>query len=780
MAQSPYFRFRLIVFACFVLAAPWVVVGAREALRNAGTSVEEWLPDSFEETQKLQWFAEHFVADDLLLISWEGCTLEDKRLQRLKTELSQPIQLPSGGEATVFRKLISGRDALDQLMAEPLNMPEAAAKTRLQGWLLGPENDQTCLLALMSPDGLKNRSLWFAHLYASADRVPGLERDQIRFAGTTRDAEEIDRASTHLLMEMSVASQALCFVLMLVLFRDVILAACLFINALFCQQLSLALVTYSGLQMDSVMLMVPSLVYVLTVSAGVHIINYYRDASHELGSDGAPLRAVKDALAPCVLAASTTAVGLSSLAISFLTPVRKFGICASASLLIANVVLFTLLPCQLEQIALWKRKRKAAAASNPQTNSWRWLLSIVDKGKYVIHVLAIAVLIFSGWGITRIRSSAGVHSLLPADAAILQDYEWVEDRIGPLIPVEIVLRVPLAPQPATGSRGKFIDRLRLVAQVHGKVAQLDDVGVVVSPLNFLPRIPPSGETVRQIAKQVVLNRKLEANADALVEAAMLRHNGTEELWRISVRAYAGKRHNYVNLLNEIETAVGPVVKGADALGLKDVSAVFCGGVPLVQKVQDQMLVDLINSFVTAFGIITVMMILLMIGFARGHLRQASRRSDRMRIVLARTFAGVVSMIPNLIPCVLVLGGMGLAGIPLDIGSIMTAGVALGIAVDDTLHFITWFCRGLQDGRSRSEAVEYAYSRCASAMTQTSLICGLGLLVYGFSDFVPIARFAWLMFAMLFAAVLADLIILPAVLLGPLGKLFHYPQNCESR
>jgi predicted RND superfamily exporter protein len=193
-----------------------------------------------------------------------------------------------------------------------------------------------------------------------------------------------------------------------------------------------------------------------------------------------------------------------------------------------------------------------------------------------------------------------------------------------------------------------------------------------------------------------------------------------------------------------------------------------------------MLVDLINSFVTAFGIITVMMILLMIGFARGHLRQASRRSDRMRIVLARTFAGVVSMIPNLIPCVLVLGGMGLAGIPLDIGSIMTAGVALGIAVDDTLHFITWFCRGLQDGRSRSEAVEYAYSRCASAMTQTSLICGLGLLVYGFSDFVPIARFAWLMFAMLFAAVLADLIILPAVLLGPLGKLFHYPQNCESR
>ncbi|MBC8351940.1 MAG: hypothetical protein H8E66_08115 [Planctomycetes bacterium] len=58
------------------------------------------------------------------------------------------------------------------------------------------------------------------------------------------------------------------------------------------------------------------------------------------------------------------------------------------------------------------------------------------------------------------------------------------------------------------------------------------------------------------------------------------------------------------------------------------------------------------------------------------------------------------------------------------------------------------------------------------MIQASLICGLGLLVFGLSDFVPIARFAWVMFAMLMSALVADLIVLPAILLSPLGRTFE--------
>lgn len=103
---------------------------------------------------------------------------------------------------------------------------------------------------------------------------------------------------------------------------------------------------------------------------------------------------------------------------------------------------------------------------------------------------------------------------------------------------------------------------------------------------------------------------------------------------------------------------------------------------------------------------------------------------------------------------------------------MTASAALGIAVDDTLHFITWFRRGLGRGMARDQAVRFAYGRCGRAMFQTSMICGLGLLLFALSGFIPVRRFALMMFALLTLALAGDLVVLPALLVGPLGRVFR--------
>ena len=103
---------------------------------------------------------------------------------------------------------------------------------------------------------------------------------------------------------------------------------------------------------------------------------------------------------------------------------------------------------------------------------------------------------------------------------------------------------------------------------------------------------------------------------------------------------------------------------------------------------------------------------------------------------------------------------------------MTASVALGIAVDDTIHYLTWFKRGVHKGYSNTKAVKSAHRHCAKPMLQTTLICGVGMLAFGFSAFVPTSRFAILMFAMLASALVADLILLPAILSGSLGRFFN--------
>jgi predicted RND superfamily exporter protein len=143
----------------------------------------------------------------------------------------------------------------------------------------------------------------------------------------------------------------------------------------------------------------------------------------------------------------------------------------------------------------------------------------------------------------------------------------------------------------------------------------------------------------------------------------------------------------------------------------------------------------------------------------------------MIFVLGTVRAGIIAMLPNVFPAVVVFGAMGWWDIPVGIGTMMTASVALGIAVDDTLHFLTWFRIETTRGCDRAEAVRLCFGHCARAMIQTTVICGMGMVVFAFSGFVPTGRFAWLMLTLLAATLVGDLVFLPALLNSSAGKLF---------
>jgi hypothetical protein len=120
----------------------------------------------------------------------------------------------------------------------------------------------------------------------------------------------------------------------------------------------------------------------------------------------------------------------------------------------------------------------------------------------------------------------------------------------------------------------------------------------------------------------------------------------------------------------------------------------------------------------------------------------------------------------------VFGGMGWLGIPVDIGSMMSASIALGVAVDDTIHFLTWYREALvRFAGDRVTAIKATYRHCAPPTLQAACISGLGLSVFMFSSFTPTQRMGWLMMIILFAGVVAELVMLPAILAGPLGKAF---------
>jgi len=180
-----------------------------------------------------------------------------------------------------------------------------------------------------------------------------------------------------------------------------------------------------------------------------------------------------------------------------------------------------------------------------------------------------------------------------------------------------------------------------------------------------------------------------------------------------------------------------------------VAAVYTGVVPIVYKAQRMLLESLIES--TFWSIVMITPLLMWIA------RSVS--------------AGAVSMLPNVLPILMVFGGMGWLGIEVDVGSMMTASIALGVAVDDTIHYLNWFRFELDRLGDRKKAILAAYKHCATPTLQAAIISGLGLSVFAFSTFTPTQRFGVLMLVILWLGAIAELIYFPALLAGPLGNVF---------
>ncbi len=748
-----YERYRWVIFAACVLAMPVVFYGAQQARENNRNQVLDWLPESFEETQRLRWFLERFGSDELLMVSWEGATLEDPRVREFAECLRAPVQRADGSSTPWFRRVFTGSEVLQRLQGPPLELSRPRALARLHGWLLGDDAQTTALIALVSRAGMDDRQGAVGYVYACAERVEGLEPAELRVAGPTIESVAINEASQRGLRPMTAISLLLVLGLAYLSLRSLPLALMVFFTAVFVQQLSMSLFHFTGTNMDSVSLMVPTLAYVLAISSGVHLVNYYREAYVDGGLDQAPFRAVQYAWRPCSLASFTTALGLISLLVSELKPIRKFGTFASIGVLAGLAIVFLLLPSLLRQFPprRWLQRRQAADDALRGPAALMWLADLTTRRHMPIAVFGIVLFVVAGWGALRIQPTARLHDLFSdKQARVLQDYAWLENKIGPLVPIEVVLVMPREGQ------DEMLDRLHAVRRVMLAIQSLPEIELAQSAVYFVPPLPAEMTSYRprHVAARKAFNLQLGHHREALLELGYLREDADSELWRISCRVKSSAEHDYGQLMQKVRGQVAEALRQQQRV--PEVTAVYSGSVPLVHKAQDQLLDDLFKSFLLAFVVIALTMMLL----------------------LRSPAAGILSMVPNLLPSLMVFGAMGWSNVPLEVGSMMTASAALGIAVDDTLHFTVWFRRGLREGFSRADAIRYAYRHCGLAMLQTSLICGLGLLVFAFSTFSPISRFAYLMATMLAAALFGDLIILPAMLAGPLGRVFQPKQQAE--
>jgi hypothetical protein len=544
---------------------------------------------------------------------------------------------------------------------------------------------------------------------------------------------------------------------------------------------SLAIVWYSGYPVDAILLTMPSLVYVATTSGAIHLANYYRDQLAEKGVlKGAAGASVRHALLPLSLATGTTAVGLATLAVSVLVPIKMFGIFSAIGVVVSFIILITFMPACLE---LFPPKLRLGTGSDEDTNdSWRpieespwWGVGHwITRHNIAIATICLIAMAGIGYGMTRVESSVQLMRLFSPQARIRQDYRWLEKNLGPLVPMEILIRCDQEKCDLN-----FLERMELVDEIQREIGELGEVGSSLSTVTFGRSLDVGGGGIGGAAGRVfglnartrrsVLNRRLVAHRDEFLDGDYLREAKVEsaegirdqELWRISARVSATKEVDYADFKRDLQSKIDPILASYDADGTQGISVDYTGLVPLVYKAQHSLLDGLIVGFISDFAIIVLVMVLLC--------RAAS--------------AGLVLLLPAAFPAVVVFGGMGwgnallqsfgTGNLLIDIGTVMAPCVALGVTVDDVVHFMLWFRRGISDGMDRKEATMLAYKGCARAMYQSWGVIGIGLSVFSLSPFGPTQRFGHMMLAMLTVALVGNLVLLPALLAGPLGDIFGW-------
>jgi predicted RND superfamily exporter protein len=540
--------------------------------------------------------------------------------------------------------------------------------------------------------------------------------------------------------------------MLLICLRHFLLAFLIFITAVINEQLCGTLLYWTNAHVDSISMLISSLVYVLTISAGIHLVNYYRKAMSEGMVETAPVRMIQTGFLPCFLALATTILGFVSLMASKMIPIRTFGIYASLALFIGTVWLFIFLFALLNRFPVRQWNVPQTKQNRRKILFWKRWMNIVLRFHLPIAVVSLTAMFVFYFGVGHLKTTVSFHSMFPKTAKIITDYETLEDRFTGLIPVEVVLRIP-----EVGNESQTVmDQLYFVRELRNELSQSEGVEDAVSILSFLPNLPAQeNHGANATARRRAMNLTFKQHPEVFKETGFFSQEPEAKkpaayYWRLSLRTHSKYIDGYDNLLAKIRERIDVVKTSENAAAFQNLQFAVTGGVPLVHRAQAQLLTDLTNSFVSAFALIFLTMVVMLRGVVRG----------------------LLAMVPNIFPCVLVFGAMGFLGIPVDMGSMMTASVAMGIAVDGTLHFLTHFNHGLKQGMPRHVAVHFAYRHCATALLQSTLICCLGMLVFGFSGFMPVSRFAFLLNILLLASFIGDAVVFPAILFSPLGRFFE--------
>ncbi len=690
MISNFYRRYSRPLLILLMVSFPYLYWKAHSERSN--NNVETWLPEETQVRQNYEQFKQDFGIEEVVLLGLRTGSADEALVEAL---------------AARFESLDGVRECLTASRVtermQELGVEKSEAERRVTGLLRSDQGHLTGLVMLMSQEGAAQRGKTVREIRETLDYCL-LERPEIALTGSPVLVTELDRLGAPesttkffgisliiclLLLKYAIGHWKLCFSLLGVT-----------VWTICCTK---AMVLICGGEMNFIMGALSIMVMIFTLTIAIHVVDYYTEARDAGAAD--PLRvAIRESIKPTLLSTLTTLIGLLSLNVSNILPVRQFAYAAALGAVIATIVGLGVTPAL---ISMWPDRTSSKDRKLVDFGRWGdW----VSLRRFRLLGGALLLVVGAGFGLMRLAPHINPVDFLPEGNPVAADLRTVDEQLTSIGSVEAVVDFGLTDRP-------FVDRMLEVKRIQEKIDAHPVVRHSFSAASMFPDQLPDGP----LAAARLFDRasRLSGTNNYIAQ--------DERLWRISVRVSSGWKAN----------------EAYDALKtlLADEPVTLTGVSPLIADAQEEIFTSYWKSLTVALTTITLVMIL-------------SLRS---------LTAGLIAMTPNVVPIWLVFGGVGFMGMPVDIGMMMTGSIALGISVDHTFHFLVKYQEEYRAGASTTDASRAALLHTGKPLVESTIISSCAMLALCLSSFVPTARFGWLMASLMMISVIGELILLPALL-----------------
>jgi len=509
-----------------------------------------------------------------------------------------------------------------------------------------------------------------------------------------------------------------------------------------------------------------ALLLILTISLTVHLLVKINEIKKEKNLRDAIVEGYGQMFAPCFFAALTTAVAFLSLTFGELKPVIEFGKMMAFGISIAFILTFTFLPCAIYLVSKIKTKDYLSLH-----NITSWILTFSNNNKMFIGSTFIVVFIIFSYGVSKLEVENRFIDYFDKETEIYQGMYEIDSKLGGTATLDIIISEPLESDiPEKSKMQNIVTNVAVIANDFSFDDLFEDdlfedmtsdasgywwntysLKTLEDIHDYLDSIPEIGK-VLSVASGIKLAREINEGEDLNdLELALLRSVLPEDIRETLLYSYINKDDSVVRISTRVNESAANLNRNEllekinydlqNEFNLKPDQYEITGLAVLYNNMLQSLFQSQIGSLLIVFAVISIMLLLIFKSFK----------------------VMVIGLIPNVFVASSVMGLLGLLKIPLDIMTITVAAISVGMAVDNTIHYIYRYKKELKKTDSVEQALENAHTTTGRAIFYTATTIAAGFCILSLSNFFPTVLFGLFTSLAMALAFVTSLTVLPNLL-----------------